>query len=58
MHLVNPSGLEVLSHYPAGAIQGPNPLNDIPIVGVTVRSLRETFSGDKLSQRSLMRFFE
>lgn len=58
MHLVNPSGLEVLSRYPAGAIQGPNPLNNIPLSGVTIRSLREIFSGDKLSQRSLMRFFE
>ena len=57
MHVVNPAGLEVLRRYPAHAIQGPNPLDDIPLVGVTVRTLREAFSGDKLSQRSLLRFF-
>ncbi|RLJ64656.1 hypothetical protein [Sulfurisoma sediminicola] len=58
MHLVNPAGLDVLRRYPTHAIQGPNPLDDIPLIGVTVRSLREAFSGDKLSQRSLLRFFE
>ena len=58
IHLVNPAGLDVLRRYPAQAIQGPNPLNDIPLIGVTMRSLREAFSGDKLSQRSLLRFFE
>ena len=57
MHLVNPAGLEVLRRYPAQAIQGPNPLDDIPLIGVTVRSLRDSFSEDKLSQQSLLRFF-
>ena len=57
MHLVNPSGLEVLRRYPATAIQGPNELDDIPLIGVTSRSLRESFSGDKLSIKSLLRFF-
>lgn len=58
LHLVNPAGLEVFRRYPVNAIQGPNPLDEIPLVGVTVRSLREAFSGDKLSQQSLFRFFE
>ena len=58
LHLVNPAGLEVFRRYPVNAIQGPNPLDEIPLVGVTVRSLRESFSGDKLSQQSLFRFFE
>lgn len=49
MHLVNPSGLNVFSSRPQ--------LEDIPLVGVTSRTLREFFSGDKLSQKSLKRFF-
>ena len=58
LHLVNPAGLEVFRRYPANAIQGPNPLNDIPLIGITVRTLREAFSGDKLSQKSLLHFFD
>lgn len=58
MHIVNPAGLEVLRRYPAHAVQGPNPLNDLALIGVTMRTLREAFSGDKLSQRSLLRFFQ
>lgn len=58
LHLVNPAGLEVFRRYPANAVQGRNPLNDISLVGITIRTLRETFSGDKLSQKSLLRFFE
>ena len=57
MHLVNPSGLDVLRRYPEYAIPGQNPLDDIPIIGLTVRSLRAAFSGDKLPQQSLLRFF-
>jgi hypothetical protein len=58
LHLVNPAGLEVFRRYPTNAIQGPNLLNEIPLVGITLRTLREAFSGDKLSQKSLLRFFE
>ena len=62
MHLVNPSGLDVFRSFPRASIQPPNPLEDIPLIGVTSRSLRESFSGDKfpghkLSQKSLIRFF-
>jgi hypothetical protein len=57
LHLVNPAGLSVLRPQPDGAIRGPNPLEDIALIGVTVRTLRESFSGDKLSHQALMRFF-
>ena len=57
MHLVNPSGLDVLRRFPLGTIQPSNPLEDIPLIGVTSRPLRESFSGDKLSKKSLIRFF-
>lgn len=54
MHLVNPSGLKVFQSSPE--------LEDIPLIGVMSRSLRESFSGakfpgHKLSQKSLFRFF-
>ena len=63
MHIVNPSGLDVVRSSPPGTVQPQNPLEEIPLIGVTSRSLRESFSGDKfpggkLSQKSLIRFFE
>jgi hypothetical protein len=57
MHLVNPSGLDVFRSMPRATIEPPNPLEDIPLIGVTRRSFRESFSGDKISQKSLLRFF-
>jgi hypothetical protein len=58
MYLVNPAGLDVLNPYPPGAIQGPNPLNDIPIVGISTRPVAATFASDELQRRSLYRFLQ
>ena len=58
MHLVNPSGLGVLDRYPPYAFKGPNPLEDIPIIGVSTRPLTATFSTDELQRGSLTRFFQ
>lgn len=58
LHLVNPAGLSALRPPREGLIPDRNPLDEIPLMGITVRTLREAFSGEKLSQKSLMRFFE
>ena len=56
--LLDPRGCEVFKRNHFGAIQQPNPLDDIRLIGISTRQLRHTLSGDELEFAQLDRFFQ
>jgi hypothetical protein len=50
------SGL-VLNKHPSATIRVPDPLEEIPIIGESVRPLTTTFNGDDLEHNDLLGFF-
>lgn len=57
MFVVHPLGLEALNKHPKAAIRVPDPLEEIPSIGVSTRPLSSTFPGDRLEHGKLMRYF-
>lgn len=57
MFLVTPRGRAVLESYTNRGLRYPNPLQDIRLVGESMRSLSTTFGGDELEHGKLLRFF-
>jgi len=57
MFLVGPTGSRVLNRQPAAQIRVRDPLEEIPIIGESVRPLTTTFNGDDLEHDELLRFF-
>lgn len=58
MFIVGPSGRRVLNKQPPNAaIRVPDPLEEIPIIGESVRPLTTTFDGDDLEHDDLLGFF-
>jgi len=57
MFVVDPKGLGVFNKHPQATIRVPDPLEEIPSLGVSTRPLSSTFSGDQLEHGKLMRYF-
>jgi hypothetical protein len=58
MFIVGPTGRRVLNNQPPSAtIRVPDPLEEIPIIGESVRPLTSTFNGDDLEHDDLLGFF-
>jgi hypothetical protein len=58
MFIVGPTGRRVLNKQPPNAtIRVPDPLEEIPIIGESVRPLTSTFNGDDLEHDDLLGFF-
>jgi hypothetical protein len=58
MFIAGPSGRRVLNKQPPNAtIRVPDPLEEIPIIGESVRPLTNTFNGDDLEHEDLLGFF-
>ena len=60
MFIVDPIAHDILGLQPAGAVVGQSPLQlaRVPIIGRSTRMLSDTFSGDVLELKNLLRFFE
>lgn len=56
IYLIDPRGLSMFDPPAAQAISTRNPLRDLRYVGISTRTLRETFTTDTLQRRSLERF--
>jgi hypothetical protein len=57
MFIVGPTGRRVLNKHPSATIRVRDPLEEIPIIGESVRPLTSTFNGDDLEHDDLLGFF-